>query len=287
VVSAHAVGQNTQSIGIENEGTYITELPTGKLWMSLVRLCTTICTQYGFGAENISGHWDWNATQCPGATFYSAFPLLRRQVARALGQSSGAIAARTWPDTFTSCAGATVSTLQYLLKAQGFDAVTVTGSYTAATLAAVHTFQTAHGFPTASDGTMSGQTWEALAPEIGMGDSGPAVLGAQSILASKLYDVKATGTYDRATFVAVVKMQALHGLRITGRMDAGTWCATLGGVVREEFRGLTGRTAPADATVTLPDVESLPAAAELPAGVSAQDSPATQYESVPVDQDVP
>ncbi|NGN64961.1 N-acetylmuramoyl-L-alanine amidase [Streptomyces sp. A7024] len=282
VVSAHAVGQNTQSIGIENEGTYITELPTGKLWMSLVRLCTTICTQYGFGAEQISGHWDWNATQCPGAKFYSAFPLLRLQVAKALGQPLSSIPARTWLDTYTSCVGSTVTLLQYLLQAAGYDTVAADGKYGPATLAAVHAFQTAHGFPTASDGTMNGPTWEALAPEIGMGATGPAVLAVQSMLKTKLFDVQASGTYDRDTYVAVAKMQALHGLRVTGRMDDGTWCAVLGGVVKEEFRALGSRTAAADTAV--PDAQALPVPAVPRGGVEAQDPPSSMYEADPQDQ---
>jgi peptidoglycan hydrolase-like protein with peptidoglycan-binding domain len=284
IVSAHAVGQNTQSIGIENEGTYVDELPTGKLWWSLVKLSTTICTQYGFGAQNITGHWDWNNTQCPGAKFYSTFPLLRLHVAKRLGQDPSTIPARTWPDTFTSCAGATVRTLQHLLNTQGFNLV-ADGAFGPATLAAVRAFQTAHGFPTASDGTMTGPTWEALAPEIGMGATGSAVLGVQSILATKLYAVKATGTFDRATWVAVAKLQALHGLRVTGRVDRSTWCAALGGVVEENFRGLKGQ-AGLESELVVPEAESLPPVTLAADGVVATDAPATQFEEFPVDQDV-
>ncbi|MGW5931934.1 peptidoglycan recognition protein family protein [Streptomyces anulatus] len=283
MVSAHAVGQNTQSIGIENEGTYIDELPTGKLWWSLVQLSTTICTQYGFGAQNITGHWDWNNTQCPGAKFYSTFPLLRLHVAKRLGQDPSTIPARTWPDTFTSCAGATVRTLQYLLNTQGFNLV-ADGAFGPATLAAVRTFQTAHGFPTTSDGTMTGPTWEALVPEIGMGATGAGVLGVQSILATKLYAVKPTGTFDRATWVAVAKLQALHGLRVTGQVDPSTWCAALGGVVEENFRGLRGQ-AGLESELVVPEADSLPPVT-LTGGIVASDAPATQFEEVPVDQDV-
>lgn len=284
IVSAHAVGQNTQSIGIENEGTYIDELPTGKLWWSLVKLSTTICTQYGFGAQNITGHWDWNNTQCPGAKFYSTFPLLRLLVAKRLGQDPSTIPARTWPDTFTSCAGATVRTLQHLLNTQGFNLV-ADGAFGPATLAAVRAFQTAHGFPTASDGTMTGPTWEALAPETGMGATGSAVLGVQSILANKLYAVQATGTFDRATWVAVAKLQALHGLRVTGRVDLSTWCAALGGVVEENFRGLRGQ-AGLEEELVVPADASLPPVTLTADGVVPSDAPATQFEEVPVDQDV-
>ncbi|MQY13640.1 hypothetical protein SRB5_37900 [Streptomyces sp. RB5] len=282
IVSAHATGQNTQSIGIENEGTYIDELPTGKLWQSLVDLCTTICTQYKFGAQHITGHWDWNNTQCPGAAFYSTFPNLRLHVAKSLGQDPRTIAARTWPDTFTSCAGATVRTMQYLFRAQGFN-IAADGAFGPMTLNTVLTFQRAHGFPTASDGTMNGLTWEAIAPEIGMGDTGDTVLALQSMLASKLYDVTASGTYDRRTWVAVAKMQALHGIRVTGTMDLSTWCAVLGGVVEENFRGLKGQ---AGLEAELPDASVLPEPVVPAEGVVAADAPATQFEEVPVDQAV-
>jgi len=238
VQGAHCVGENTQSIGIENEGTYVTETPPPALLASLVRLCATICRQYGIHAWNLFGHWDWNNTDCPGIAFYREFPTLRREVAALCGERRRDVPARTWPDIFTSSAGATVTTLQYLLAASGYDTVTPNATFDAATKAAVQDFQARHGFEVASDGTVSQPTWEALAPRLLPDAAGDAVSAAQSILAHKGYQVEVTGTFDAATHQAVRAMQLLHGLHPTGLVDTTTWCAILGGIVRAEFAAL-------------------------------------------------
>jgi len=81
VVSAHTVGQNTQSIGIENNGTYITATPPTLLWASLVSLCSYICYQYNLSPTQIYGHRDFNDTECPGDKLYSMLPQLRSDTA--------------------------------------------------------------------------------------------------------------------------------------------------------------------------------------------------------------
>ncbi|HEY3504831.1 MAG TPA: N-acetylmuramoyl-L-alanine amidase [Actinocatenispora sp.] len=237
VQGAHCVGENTQSIGIENEGTYVTETPPPALLASLVRLCTTICTRYGIHAWNMFGHWDWNNTDCPGIMFYREFPKLRLAVARACHERLRSVPARTWPDIFTSSAGSTVTTLQYLLAAQGY-AVTPNAGFDAATKAGVQDFQAKHGFEVASDGTVTQPTWEALAPRLDRRATGDVVKAAQSILAHKGYEVTVTGEYDADTTRAVRAMQRLHHLPATGVTDTTTWCAILGGIVRAEFLGL-------------------------------------------------
>ncbi|WP_255950510.1 peptidoglycan recognition protein family protein [Streptomyces odontomachi] len=84
VVGAHTVGQNSQGIGIENNGTYITEAPPQVLYTSLVGMCAYICTQYGLNPNEIYGHRDFNDTECPGDTFYAMLPQLRSDVAAAM-----------------------------------------------------------------------------------------------------------------------------------------------------------------------------------------------------------
>lgn len=234
VVSAHAVGENTRGIGIENDGHYVNDTPPAALLFSLQRLCVTICTRYGLGAYRIFGHWDFNDTQCPGALFYREFPALRRQVAQVLGQSPDEIPARTWPDTYSSSKGGTVEMVQRLLRAYGYE-LAADGVYGPVTLEAVHTFQRTMGLPTADDGTLDNATWEALTVPVSTGHSGEAVLAVQQMLVRKLHLEQATGRYDGATTAAVAEMQELHGLQATGAMDVATWCATAGGVVREEF----------------------------------------------------
>ena len=236
-VSAHAVGENTRAIGIENEGTYFTETPTQALLDSLVRLLTDVCTQYGLGAHRIFGHWDFNDTDCPGYAFYPLFPLLRLRTAQALAQDPASVPERTWPDPYSSSVGSIVVTVQYLLKAQGYQ-VKTDGSMSNSTLKAISAFQQAHGLAVSSNGTVTQPTWEALAAPLGPGAAGPSVLAAQSMLAHKGYGVTANGTYDAATVSAVADMQQLHGLPQTGALDTASWCATVGGIVAEEFGAL-------------------------------------------------
>jgi hypothetical protein len=81
VVSAHTVGQNTQGIGIENNGTYIDVAPPQILYGSLVSLCAYVCQQYNLDPDEIYGHRDFNDTQCPGDVLYGMLPQLRRDVA--------------------------------------------------------------------------------------------------------------------------------------------------------------------------------------------------------------
>jgi len=236
-VSAHAIGENTRAIGIENEGTYFTETPPQMLLDSLVQLLTDVCTQYGLGAHRIFGHWDFNDTDCPGYTFYPLFPQLRLRTAQALAQDPASIPARTWPDPYSSSAGAIVVTVQYLLRAQGYQLKT-DGSMSNSTLKAISGFQKAHGLTVSSNGTVTQPTWEALATLIGPGATGSTVLAAQSMLGHKGYSVTANGTYDEATISAVADMQQLHGLPQTGSLDTASWCATVGGIVAEEFSAL-------------------------------------------------
>lgn len=84
VEGAHAYGQNRSSIGIENEGTYLTGRPPSAQWDALVWLCARICEQYGIPPTAIHGHRDfWDGTVCPGDALHSLLPRLRAEVALA------------------------------------------------------------------------------------------------------------------------------------------------------------------------------------------------------------
>lgn len=239
VQGAHCVGENTQSIGIETEGTYVTETPPSMQWNSVVQLCVTICRQYDIHAYNIFGHGDWNSTDCPGIAYYREFPRLRRQVAAELGQRWQDVPARTWPDIFTSSAGPTVLTLQYLLVQAGYSTVTTDGAFGPITKAAVQDWQSQHGWEVASDGTVTDPVWESLGIRLDKSSTDSnAIMAAQSILLHKGYQVTVNGVYDADTEAAVREMQRLHSLPDNGKVDTDTWCATVGGIVRAEFRGL-------------------------------------------------
>jgi hypothetical protein len=93
VEGAQTLGQNDHTIGIENEGTYITATPTTALWNSLVATCSYLCTLYGLDPQTaIVGHRDYVNTQCPGDAFYAQLPQLRNDVAGTLGQPRRAVA---------------------------------------------------------------------------------------------------------------------------------------------------------------------------------------------------
>jgi hypothetical protein len=81
VVGAHTVGQNTQSIGIENNGTYTSVAPPDLLYQSLISLCSYICFKYSLSPTQIYGHRDFNDTECPGDVLYGMLPQLRTDVA--------------------------------------------------------------------------------------------------------------------------------------------------------------------------------------------------------------
>jgi N-acetylmuramoyl-L-alanine amidase/Putative peptidoglycan binding domain len=238
VQSAHCPGRNHDSIGIENEGTYITETPPQALWDSLVRLSVTICQQYQIKAHNMFGHWDFRATQCPGIAFYRQFPQLRREVAVTLGTSLAEVPERTWPDIYNAIGGPVVKLAQWLLKNAGY-AIVPTGVWSSAMTLAIQDWQAKHGLPVSPDGNMTGATWESLAPELDKDATGDAVSALQSILIPKGYDqVVINGEFDNATKHAVKDLQLLHGLDETGKVDTSTWCIITGGVIRQSFAGV-------------------------------------------------
>ncbi|MGW7315333.1 peptidoglycan recognition protein family protein [Streptomyces sp. NPDC054854] len=89
VRSAHCVGRNDVSVGIENEGTYTSEEPPAQQFEALVALCTHICDRYGIAPTEIHGHRDFNDTACPGDRLYALLPRLRKDVAVRLGVRLG------------------------------------------------------------------------------------------------------------------------------------------------------------------------------------------------------
>jgi peptidoglycan hydrolase-like protein with peptidoglycan-binding domain len=237
MIAAHCPGENGNAIGIENEGIYVTETPTAALLVSLTRLCVTICRQYGLHAYDIFGHWDFRETQCPGAAFYRQFPMLRRWVAAALGSAAGKAPARRWPDIWKFVSGPVVQVGQYLLNAQGYP-LAINGLFGADTVAAVRDWQARNGIPVDVDATFTTPTWETLVPLLDRHATGLPVSALQYILNHKGWaDVAITGGYDQPTMKAVQDLQRLHGLAPTGEVNASTWCAAVGGIVRESFHG--------------------------------------------------
>ncbi|GAA4631483.1 hypothetical protein GCM10023196_061070 [Actinoallomurus vinaceus] len=92
VFGAQCANENGHTLGIENEGTYTTELPPTALWNALVQTLAWLCDLYGLSpATAIVGHRDYNSTtQCPGDALYAQLPQLRSEVAGKLGLASAA-----------------------------------------------------------------------------------------------------------------------------------------------------------------------------------------------------
>ncbi|WP_433468884.1 peptidoglycan recognition protein family protein [Spirillospora sp. CA-128828] len=104
VLGAQTANNNGHTLGIENEGTYITELPTVALWSALVQTLAWLSDVYDLDPHAaIVGHRDYVATQCPGDAFYAELPRLRNEVADALGASLAA--ERTVPFARTDLPG--------------------------------------------------------------------------------------------------------------------------------------------------------------------------------------
>ncbi|MEV5570636.1 peptidoglycan recognition family protein [Spirillospora sp. NPDC052269] len=81
-VGAQVLSHNSHTVGIENEGSYMTEDVPDALWDSLVEVCAWLCVRYKLKpAKAIIGHRDLNNTDCPGDRLYARLPDLRDDVA--------------------------------------------------------------------------------------------------------------------------------------------------------------------------------------------------------------
>lgn len=215
VRGAHCFGQNDVAVGIENEGTYTSVMPTSMLLDRLVETSAYICSQYGIGAAAIYGHRDFVATQCPGDAFYGYLPALRREVAEWL-------VSRTWRVYRRDDRGESVKTIQYLLKAHGYS-LTVDGIFGSQTESQVKSFQTARGL--AVDGIVGSQTWSALVLSTRRGDRGPDVRAVQSQLRARGYSLDVDGIFGAVTEDRVKRFEGSVGLRTDGIVNPATWHA--------------------------------------------------------------
>jgi hypothetical protein len=86
VSGAQTANHNDHTIGIENEGIYVSAPVPDALFSSLVTTCAWLCGQYGLDPYvAIVGHRDYvTTTVCPGDVLYARLPELRRRVATAL-----------------------------------------------------------------------------------------------------------------------------------------------------------------------------------------------------------
>jgi peptidoglycan hydrolase-like protein with peptidoglycan-binding domain len=155
-------------------------------------------------------------------------------VAKALRTRLSEVPARTWPNVISSSTGPVVRVVQQLLRT---PRVRRDGQRHIRR----HHGRRGPGLPGAPRpapaglGEVTNATWDALVPPLDARSTGDAVLGLQSILLPKGYAVAPTGVVDDGTRDAVRQLQRLHGLPPTGTVDVATWCAVVGGIVRQEF----------------------------------------------------
>jgi len=155
---------------------------------------------------------------------------LRRVVTAAVAAAVAAVllvpSASAYENAFfhpqsTGNRGVDVTAIQYLLTHHG-QTVEPTGVFESTTDGAVRAFQTATGLP--STGVVDAATWEALAPRLEAGASGPAVTALQTELAAKLrQDIPITGQFDAATTEAVRAFQDHAGIGVDGIVGPATW----------------------------------------------------------------
>jgi hypothetical protein len=98
VTAAHVGGYNSGNLGIALLGTLSSQPPTAAARTALEGLLRDLTARHGIDPQgtglytnpvngvtktvpNISGHRDWEATECPGGAFYAALPSIRAAVA--------------------------------------------------------------------------------------------------------------------------------------------------------------------------------------------------------------
>ncbi|MGH3647613.1 MAG: peptidoglycan recognition protein family protein [Micromonosporaceae bacterium] len=219
VHGAHAGPANGSSIGIENEGTYVTVAPTDMLYASLVDFCAYACQQYAIEPARIFGHRDFMSTQCPGNVLYGMLPQLRRDVADKLGQSPPPL---RWPTVFRGDGGERVRTVQHLLRHHGAT-ITADGAFGPATDEAVRGFQTANELE--STGAVRQETWQELIVVLRTGSTGEPVTALQRQLRYQGFDTAVDGQFGPQTGGAVRAFQDAHGLTSSGVVEPPTWKA--------------------------------------------------------------
>lgn len=99
--AAHAGGFNAGNVGVSLLGDLTGRQPSAAQRKSLVKVLASLaklCKVDPLGTVNyvnpisgatrtvsaISGHRDWNPTECPGNAFYPELPSVRQEVARAI-----------------------------------------------------------------------------------------------------------------------------------------------------------------------------------------------------------
>ncbi|GHF85796.1 GH25 family lysozyme [Streptomyces thermodiastaticus] len=124
----------------------------------------------------------------------------------------------------TNSRGTDVVTAQLLLNAAGAR-LDADGVYGPKTVAAVKSFQSAHGLD--ADGMVGPKTWGALIVTLKQGARGPAVTALQHQLNDSGAQLRTDGIFGSGTAAAVRSFQSTKGLQADGIAGPRTWSALL------------------------------------------------------------
>jgi len=189
VLGVHAGSANSSSIGIENEGNYVSATPPSTLINSIVNQVAYICFKYGIPSSQIYGHRDFMSTACPGDVLYRMLPEIRTKVAEKLNSTPPptfeAIVDNTTAGRFTASANWGVSS--YSTQRYGAD-YRYANPYTVASDAAWYKFN----IPTTA--TYAVDIWY------------PAVSG-----------------YNTSTPVTIVTTSGNQSIRVNQSINGGRW----------------------------------------------------------------
>jgi hypothetical protein len=134
---------------------------------------------------------------------------------------ASAFEAAFFPTQSAGNRGVDVEAVQQLLRHHG-SGVDATGGYDQATVAAVTAFQSSHGLD--PDGIVGPDTWEALAPRLEEGATGPAVEALQVELnAKRQLALPVDGRFTSTVADAVAEFQSHAGIAADGIVGPETW----------------------------------------------------------------
>lgn len=220
IQGAHCTGQNSHSIGIENEGTYTEANPPAAQLTTLRALTAFTCLQYRIRPNQIYGHRDFADTACPGDRLYALLPTLRVLVARLLVR----------PPVPKPPPAARAQAPKPVLPRPVTPAPVRPGKPIPPPKPVPPRRAPFLDPAIPDDGLVdpgylepevaSPPTW----PLLRIADRGPTVLAAQHLLRQAgIPAVPADGAFGRTTADGVFAFQRKHGLDLTGMIGGASW----------------------------------------------------------------
>lgn len=163
----------------------------------------------------------WPNTSGPSPSLYK--PYRYNNENGAPGGGGGGVP--PWPNVVDGNTGTNVEAAQYLLDDHGAS-IGADGQFGPATLAAVKSYQSAHGLGV--DGQIGPQTWSSLIVQVQNGSTGDAVKAAQLELNKYGYGLAVDGQFGAGTESAAKAFQSAHGLQVDGQIGPLTWETLVG-----------------------------------------------------------